>query len=131
MNLLFCPFGGMPVCHGAGGLAAQYRFEARTGGSVILLGVAKMLLALLVGGSLLLWLLSYPRSVLGALLACSGLELARVCRDQVSKSGLLVMLLTTAACMALNPVVGFAVGWLIAVGLTGSATAERQQGTAQ
>jgi len=39
------------VCHGAGGLAAQYRFEARTGGSVILLGVAKMLLALLVGGS--------------------------------------------------------------------------------
>ncbi|MCH7872119.1 MAG: putative sulfate/molybdate transporter [Planctomycetes bacterium] len=38
MNLICCPLGGMPMCHGAGGLAAQHRFGARTGGSVILLG---------------------------------------------------------------------------------------------
>ncbi len=128
MNLVFCPFGGMPVCHGAGGLAAQYRFGARTGGSVILLGVAKILLALLFGGSLLLWLQSYPRSVLGVLLACSGLELAAVCRDQTAKSDLLVMVLTAAACIAFNPAIGFTVGWLIVVGLARSAAAERRQG---
>jgi len=29
-NLLLCPFGAMPMCHGAGGLSAQYRFGART-----------------------------------------------------------------------------------------------------
>ena len=128
MNLVFCPFGGMPVCHGAGGLASQYRFGARTGGSVILLGVAKILLALLFGGSLLLWLQSYPRSVLGALLACSGFELAAVCRDQTAKLDFLVMVLTAAACIAFNPIIGFTVGWLIVVGFARLATAERRQG---
>ena len=30
-NVLLCPFGAMPMCHGAGGLQAQYRYGARTG----------------------------------------------------------------------------------------------------
>ena len=30
MNLFGCWFGAMPVCHGSGGLAAQYRFGARS-----------------------------------------------------------------------------------------------------
>jgi len=30
MNLICVPLGGIPMCHGAGGLAAQYRFGART-----------------------------------------------------------------------------------------------------
>ena len=30
-NVLLSPFGAMPMCHGAGGLQAQYRFGARTG----------------------------------------------------------------------------------------------------
>jgi hypothetical protein len=29
-NLLLCPMGALPMCHGAGGLAAHYRFGART-----------------------------------------------------------------------------------------------------
>ena len=37
MNLSSCWFGVMPACHGAGGLAAQYQFGARTGGAVIFL----------------------------------------------------------------------------------------------
>jgi len=36
MNLVFPFFGGMPLCHGAGGLAGQYYFGARTGGANIL-----------------------------------------------------------------------------------------------
>ena len=32
MNLTSVPFGGFPMCHGAGGLAGQYRYGARTGG---------------------------------------------------------------------------------------------------
>ena len=65
MNLVCCPFGAMPMCHGAGGLAGQYRFGARTGGSVVMLGIAKILLAVLLGGVLLVWLREYPQSVLG------------------------------------------------------------------
>ncbi|HUT23393.1 MAG TPA: putative sulfate/molybdate transporter [Sumerlaeia bacterium] len=115
MNLLACPFGGMPMCHGAGGLAAQYRFGARTGGSVILLGCAKMALALLFGSSLLICLQNYPMSVLGILLLFSGLELAMVCRDQRAKTDFFVMLMTTGACLAVNSALGFAIGWAMAL----------------
>lgn len=42
MNLVGCWFGAMPVCHGAGGLAAQHVFGARGGGAVVLLGATKI-----------------------------------------------------------------------------------------
>ena len=43
MNLICCPVGGMPLCHGSGGLAAQYRFGARSGGSMVMLGTPTIL----------------------------------------------------------------------------------------
>ncbi len=45
-NVLLCPFGAMPMCHGAGGLQAQYRFGARTGLAPILFGSALLVLAI-------------------------------------------------------------------------------------
>lgn len=114
MNLLTCPFGAMPMCHGAGGLAAQYRFGARTGGSVVMLGIAKMTLGLLFGGSLLIWMQRFPQSVLGVLLLFSGLELALVCRDQHARVDFFVMVLTAGACMATNTAVGFVLGYVVA-----------------
>src|ERR1700730_1210868 len=44
-NVLLCPFGAMPMCHGAGGLAAQFRFGARTGLAPIIFGVVVLALA--------------------------------------------------------------------------------------
>lgn len=113
MNLIACPLGGMPACHGAGGLAAQHRFGARTGGSVVFLGVAKITLALLFGNSLLAWLQLYPQAVLGALLAFGGLELAAVCRDQTKRTNVIVMLATAGTCLAINTALGFAVGLVV------------------
>lgn len=78
MNLIGCWFGAMPVCHGAGGLAAQYRFGARSGASVVLLGVFKTALGLLLGETLVDLLGFFPRGVLGVLVLASGLELAAV-----------------------------------------------------
>lgn len=78
MNLLGCWFGAMPVCHGAGGLAAQYRFGARSGASIILLGLLKMALGLFFGTTLLDLLRSFPRSILGIMVIAAGLELAKV-----------------------------------------------------
>jgi MFS superfamily sulfate permease-like transporter len=118
INLVTCPLGGMPVCHGSGGLAAQYRFGARTGGSMVALGVAKMALAALLGGSLLLWLQEYPESVLGVLLLFSGIELAQVCRDQTARPAFFTMTITAGTCLAVNTAVGFAAGWALAVFLT-------------
>ncbi len=130
MNLISCPLGGMPMCHGSGGLAAQYRFGARTGGSPIMLGTAKMLLAVLLGGSLLAWLQQYPASVLGAMLMFSGVELAAVCRDQTRRLNFFLMLVTASACLAMNTAVGFMVGWGVALLLirgTSDARAEKDE----
>lgn len=95
MNLVGCWFGAMPVCHGAGGLAGQYRFGARNGLSVAMLGTAKLILGLLLGSSLLQLLGQFPIGLLGVLLFFSGVELAMACRDQTSRMDALTMLLVT------------------------------------
>ena len=75
-NLLFAPFGALPMCHGAGGVAAHHRFGARSGGAPLMLGIALLALALLPGGAGLAMLGSIPASVLGAMLLFAAVELA-------------------------------------------------------
>jgi MFS superfamily sulfate permease-like transporter len=65
MNLILCPFGAMPVCHGAGGLAAQHKFGARHGASIVFLGASKMLLALCFGSHILPFLDAIPAAIMG------------------------------------------------------------------
>jgi MFS superfamily sulfate permease-like transporter len=118
MNLVAGWFGGMPMCHGAGGLAGQYRFGARTNGSILALGAAKVVVAVAFGASLMGLAHAFPASVLGVMLAFSGLELALVFRDQSARSDAFTGLLTAGACLALGNVgVGFAIGlaaaWLL------------------
>lgn len=115
MNLIACPLGGMPMCHGSGGLAAQFRFGARTGGSVVFLGLTKMIIAVLFGGSLLLLITEYPMSILGVLLVFSGLELALVGRDQSEKDKFFIVILTAGICLAVNIAIGFVIGWIVAL----------------
>lgn len=115
MNLISCWFGAMPMCHGAGGLAGQYRFGARTNGSILFLGTIKMILAVLFGSSLMLLCAAFPLSVLGVLLMFSGSELALVTRDQIRRPDAFIMLLTAGACMGLNHIaVGFLLGFSVA-----------------
>ncbi len=115
MNLTACWFGGMPMCHGAGGLAGQYRFGARTNGSILFLGAVKLLLAVCLGSSLMTICQAFPMSILGVLLAFAGMELALVFRDQTTRSDAFTMLLTTAACMGLgNIAMGFVLGLSLA-----------------
>lgn len=78
MNLTGGWFGAMPVCHGSGGLAAQYRFGARSGASIIILGLAKIILGLLFGETIVGLLRHYPKSLLGIMVFAAGLELAKV-----------------------------------------------------
>ncbi|EOO03144.1 putative sulfate transporter protein [Phaeoacremonium minimum UCRPA7] len=78
MNLLGCWFGAMPVCHGAGGLAAQFRFGARSGASIILLGLFKIVLGVVFGETLLDLVRHFPHSILGIMVIAAGLELAKV-----------------------------------------------------
>lgn len=78
MNLVSCWFGAMPVCHGSGGLAAQYRFGARSGSSVVFLGVLKLLIGFFFGNTLVGLLKLFPYAFLGIMVIAAGLELASV-----------------------------------------------------
>jgi predicted benzoate:H+ symporter BenE len=75
-NLALAPFGALPMCHGAGGLAAHHRFGARTGAAPVILGSLLLGLALFLGeraGSLLALV---PLPAVGALLLLSAADLA-------------------------------------------------------
>ncbi|MFA8387922.1 MAG: putative sulfate/molybdate transporter [Pelagibaca sp.] len=75
-NLLLAPFGALPMCHGAGGVAAYHRFGARTGGAPLFLGVGLLATALMPGGIGLAVLAAIPAAGLGALLLVASFELA-------------------------------------------------------
>ena len=80
MNLVGCWFKAMPVCHGSGGLAAQYRFGARSGASVMFLGSLKIVLGLFASQFVSSWCRAVPSSVLAILLILAGAELAKMGR---------------------------------------------------
>jgi MFS superfamily sulfate permease-like transporter len=75
-NLVLTPFGALPMCHGAGGLAAHHRFGARSGTAPLLLGLALLALALLPGALGPKLLAAIPAAALGALLLWAAGELA-------------------------------------------------------
>jgi len=99
-NMVVGPFAGMPMCHGAGGLAAHYRFGARTGGSNIMIGVVFVMIALLLGKTGLSLLTSIPNAVLGVLLVFAGLELAMLVKDLEEKSDYFVAFLIAGIALA-------------------------------
>ncbi|WP_336000649.1 putative sulfate/molybdate transporter [Halorientalis halophila] len=76
MSLAAVPLGGLPMCHGSGGLAGKYAFGARTGTANVVLGVLYLAGALVAG----LWL-AFPLALLGVLLAAVAAQLGRVALD--------------------------------------------------
>lgn len=95
MNLIAPIFGGIPMCHGAGGMAGHVRFGARTGGATIILGVALLITGLCFSSSVLLIFKLFPGSVLGVILFFAGLEMAATARDINEKNDFYITLVTT------------------------------------
>ncbi|PWZ14785.1 Molybdate transporter 1 [Zea mays] len=93
MNFVGCWFGAMPCCHGAGGLAGQYRFGGRSGASVVFLAIGKLALGLVFGNSFVTILGQFPIGILGVMLLFSGIELAMASRDMGTKEESFVMLI--------------------------------------
>jgi sulfate permease, SulP family len=80
-NLLAGAVSGMPVCHGAGGMTAHYKFGARTGAAPLVMGVALLFLAVAVGAGLAGVLPAFPLPVLAGLLATAGVLHITLLRD--------------------------------------------------
>lgn len=110
-NLLLTPFGALPMCHGAGGLAAHYRFGARSGAAPLALGLALIAFALLPGGFGLAILAAIPAAALGALLLMASSELALTKRLFDSKPSCWpVIAVTAGATLWVNPFWGLLSG---------------------
>jgi MFS superfamily sulfate permease-like transporter len=109
MNVIVPFFGGMPMCHGAGGLAGQYYFGARTGGTNIIEGVIEISLGLFLAGSIATLFTLFPQSIIGAMLLLVGVELTKFIRD-IRKNELIIMSLTAGVSLLTNMAAGFVVG---------------------
>lgn len=110
MNLFSAIIGGVPMCHGAGGMAGHVAFGARTGGAVVILGSVLLALAFFFSDSVELLFRLFPPAVLGVILFLAGTQLALGNSSfGSSRSEHIVVLMTAALCMW-NVAIGFVVG---------------------
>jgi len=113
MNLTSVPFGGFPMCHGAGGLAAQYRFGARTGGSNIISGIILLPIALFFASPEFVAII--PLGVFGALLVFVAIELGK---HSLKTDSYIVTITIAILALIINMTVAFIVGMVLAYSLT-------------
>ena len=116
-NLLLAPIGATAMCHGAGGLAVQHHFGARTWLAPVIFGVSCLLIAAFWGEGIASLLSLIPLAVLGSLLAIAGTQLAWSKRFIDGKPFCIFVILSTAAvCLFINTAAGLAVGVLLEMG---------------
>ncbi len=107
--------GGMPLCHGAGGLAAHYRFGARSAGSNLIIGTIFVGLALFLGFQAMKLFQLLPMAVLGVLLIFAGAELGRCILDIQDRKDLFVILSILAITLTTDLAAGFLTGLVLAI----------------
>lgn len=117
-NLFSFVFGGMPMCHGAGGLAAHYRFGARTAGSNLMIGIFLIICVFLFGDHLLDLFHILPISILGVLLFFAGGQLALTISDIQKRSEMFIALSVLGLSLSTNLAVGFLAGLVFAYTLS-------------
>jgi MFS superfamily sulfate permease-like transporter len=116
MNLTNPFFGGIPTCHGSGGVVGHYVFGARTGGSVIIEGAFYVLLGLFFGRGFDAIVKIFPLPILGVILFFEGVALLRlVCDGGVSASDWTIVLLVGVLAVGLP--YGFLIGMLVGMAL--------------
>ncbi len=109
MNLVAPWLGGVPVCHGCGGLVGFYGFGARTGGAPVLYGSLYLVLGLFFSPAVSLVLRVFPLPVLGVVLLFEAVALMTLIRDVARAPQALWVALAVAA-MVIGLPYGYAVG---------------------
>jgi MFS superfamily sulfate permease-like transporter len=110
MNLILPFFGGMPLCHGAGGLAAQYYFGARTGGANIMEGLMEIAMGLFLATSIAALFAVFPMAIIGAMLLMVGIELIMFAKDVRLGMDVIPLAATVVVSLVSNMAFGFLAG---------------------
>jgi xanthine/uracil/vitamin C permease (AzgA family) len=113
MNVILPFFAGMPLCHGAGGLAGQYYFGARTGGTNVIEGLIEICMGLFLATSIVGLFTVFPTAIIGAMMFLVGIELAKFAKDIRLNKDLIPMGVTLVVSLATNMAYGFLAGLLI------------------
>lgn len=112
MNITTPFIGGMPLCHGAGGLAAQYMFGARTGGAILMEGLLEVGLGLFFSTSIQALFSAFPSFITGVMLLMASVELGRI-SFKVNGMNTGTVLVTALVSTVFNIAIGFTAGLLI------------------
>jgi hypothetical protein len=115
-NLALPFLGGVPLCHGCGGLAGHHAFGGRTGGSVILYGTLFIAVGFLFGGAAAEVVRIFPHPVLGVILLFEAVALGLLTRDLAGSRRDLTIALLVALCALALPQ-GYVVGLLVGTAL--------------
>lgn len=114
-NLVLPFFGGIPLCHGCGGLAGHYAMGGRTGGSVVIYGGLYLLVGLVFGGAAAEVMRLFPLPILGVVLLLEALSLGLLARDVAGDRttfGITLLVALLAAGVPQGYLVGAVVGTL-------------------
>jgi xanthine/uracil/vitamin C permease (AzgA family) len=114
MNLINPFFGGVPTCHGSGGIAGHYTFGGRTGGSVVIYGLFYLALGLFFSVAFQQVIPLFPKPVLGTMLLFEALALLLLCRDMAASTPDLGLVLIVGLCALALPY-GYVVGLVAGV----------------
>lgn len=113
MNLGAPFIGGIPLCHGSGGLAAQYAFGARTGGSMILEGLLEITLGLFLSETLFSIFVAFPQPILGAMLLYTAFLLGKLSFKEFDKKTFPIIAISALFCFFINITIGFIIGLVL------------------
>lgn len=115
-NVIAPFFGGIPVCHGCGGLAGHYALGARTGGSVILYGSMYLIIGLFFSPVFGEVVQVFPQPILGVILLFESLTLLLLIADQAAEKNKFIIALIVGLFALLVPQ-GYILGMIIGTGL--------------
>ena len=128
MNLINPFLGGVPTCHGSGGMLGHYTFGGRTGGSVLIYGSLYLVLGLFFAGGFGHVIQLFPKPVLGMILFFEALALLQLARDRAGSGRDFSLTIVVGLAAALLPygyvialVLGTALAYLPGLRLTDSA----------
>jgi hypothetical protein len=98
MNIISSFFGGIPVCHGSGGIAGHYSFGGRTGGSTFIYGLFYLLLGLFFSGNSVEPMQLFPKPILGVILLFEGVALILLVKDIIIDKKMFFIAVIVAIC---------------------------------
>ncbi|MDS3860502.1 putative sulfate/molybdate transporter [Thermosynechococcaceae cyanobacterium BACA0444] len=116
VNLIVPFFGGVPVCHGCGGLVGHYALGARTGGAVVIYGGLYLIVGLLFSAVFNDVLGIFPMPILGVILLFEAWGLLSLIGDQVQESQDWMIALLVAV-IAFSVPQGFLISTVVGTGL--------------